>query len=127
MEHEWKSEAEARFPEYLNSLQQSDSPYDAWITLCIEFGRCYESAPRNVDLISRIIDFSEWCVSRESNTDSGYDLPTCVCVSFYEHILEHEEAIVDLLRYFNSEEIMAMRDVFARPIGENRLKNLLGL
>lgn len=111
----WRAKALELLPELAADIlhEEIDTPMQLWIELSLVFDRAYE-APRNESLIERIYQFAFWGLEHGEHhpTDAGRDLPTCVCVCFYEHIPTNEAARRDMPRWFTREEVVLMRELF---------------
>jgi hypothetical protein len=121
---EWKTEALKRFPELQENCEEADNPYLLWFELRDAFEQAYV-APRNESMIRRIYEYYEWCAKAPRGKTAEDDLLTCVSVCFLEHIPETPEALKDMPRWFNREDVLKMKEIFSYMVGEDGYATIL--
>ena len=122
----WLAEAVERFPEIQDDLDFEfvDSPMSLWHEIWWAFERAYEP-PRNEDFIRRVYAFADWCSVQERGDNAANDLLTCVAVCFYEHIPTSPAARADMPRWFERNEVLAMRSTFGYLLSASEFDELL--
>jgi hypothetical protein len=120
----WRGKAIEILPELRTAIEESPTPYRLWFVLWDAFKHAYDQSPRDESLIRRIYQYSDWCIDQPQGDTASDDLTTCVAVTFYEHIPQHQAARDDMLRWFTLEDITSMERIFNRMIGPSEYAEL---
>jgi hypothetical protein len=120
----WRQKAVELFPEMVDQFEEVDTPYLLWSELLSAFFRAYEQVPRDESLIRRIYNYSDWCCDQPGGETASDHLPTCVSVSFYEHIPTHTAAREDMPRWWMVEDISAEPSMFRYFLSEQQFEML---
>jgi len=114
-----------RFPEIVESVREDEElPYILMSHLFdwVE-GECKKGL--SGDLIRRIIEFRDWCVSFPRGETAENDLLTIYTVGFYEKLFESEAALDLLPRVTSKEDIENNKKYLVTWIGEDNYKKAL--
>lgn len=101
-----------------------DSSYSMWTNLRDALVEAYKD-PWDEPTIRTIYEFAEWCCNQPRGEAAKDDLSTCVCVCFYEHIPQSEQAMKDMPRWFTLDEVREMEQVFSYQVGNEGFQKIL--
>ncbi|HTE19841.1 MAG TPA: hypothetical protein VK689_15865 [Armatimonadota bacterium] len=95
-----------------HEIYEAEDFWALWIEITLEFEKAYHE-PRNEALIARIYQYAFWSIEHgERAPTAKRDLPTCVCVAFFEHIPTQKASREDMPRWITRDEVAGMRDIF---------------
>jgi len=122
----WQQKALEILPELQSEILESENPMQFWLEIIFLFDEAYEE-PRNEDLIRRIYDYEEWCLTQDEGETAANHLPTCVVIVFWEHIPTNTAARQDMPRWFSIEEILANQEAFRYSLTDENFKYLVDI
>ncbi|WP_155920641.1 hypothetical protein [Methylobacter luteus] len=119
----WRNEAYKRFPLFKEAINDAETPYQLWNDLLFEFYSAYDAG--QVEIVSAIYKYAQWSCEQPQGRTAKDDLATCVTVCFFEHIPEHQKALVDMPNWWSLEDVKLMKDVFSYMVGEEGYSRIL--
>jgi hypothetical protein len=121
----WRRLALQLFPEHRRIIQSNEfifSIYQLFFDLLPMTIEAHEIG--NNDFLRRVYQFAEWCWKQKPRSDDVYN---AVCVSFYEHLVDHVASRNSIQYWLKPEIFEDIRDIFPPRMTEDEYKQLLDL
>lgn len=126
---DWKQHTKKNIPEIVDYIgddfdEYIDSPMMLWIELDFLFSNAAKD--KNENLIKRIFEEADYYFEYENNPKSD-DFSTAVALAFVEHLLDEEERIPYVIKYFSKEDFVGCKNLLTYHNSEGKYQKVLAL
>lgn len=104
----WRREASEQLPELqrIFASKNVDNPMMLWIDLNLEFENLCETQPPPLDLLARIWQYCNWCL-----TDGNDDVRTGAALAFCEHLIDTPKRTTILAEIMKRSDFLVLRSI----------------
>ncbi len=114
----WRQKALECAPELKNEFESSDlTPYTVFMELLPITRQAH--IDNDTERLQKIYDYAEWCLRQKDKK-----LWNAAGVSFYEHLADFDETLLQFTHWIKREIYMDIRELLSQRVDNNKMKGL---